>query len=223
MAELFVSYGDLETLVDQYISECSDNQRLKDNKAEILTALTCDFERNSNESIDNIISLWVNQIHEPSQILMGTRYIPISDVLLSFFRMALTSGFIDYVISFLSIGTIPSVTVSVSSSVAYGLWDIFNSVKKLDDWDFCVYMQAVTHFSKFKEFDIDVLKSWFPHGIPQKCNMHTSNWGCEYLDSDDNCNIFSEEKIQEALNSLLRKGLLLPKRENNKTIYKFKI
>ena len=224
MSEYYISYGDLERVIDKSIEETSENNRLTEHKAEIMAALTSNFKQSSPENINENISLWENQIKSPSQLLMGTRYVRISQILLEFLKVSFTSGIMDALIKFFAEGDVSgfSTPLSISSSIAFGIWDLFNSVKKLDDWDFCVYMQAVTHFREYKEFTYEELVSWFPDDDHKKCNMHTTTWECDFLDNDDMCSILQKDKVESSLNSLYDKGLLAFNKSNNKFIYKFK-
>ena len=62
MAEYYISYKELEKVIDQYIADSIDNAQLKEHKAEILAALTGDYEQNNWVSAKEMISLWENQI-----------------------------------------------------------------------------------------------------------------------------------------------------------------
>lgn len=75
MAEYYISYKELEKLIDQYIADSVDSVQLIEHKAEILAALTGDYEQNNWDSAKEMISLWENQIDKPSQLLLGSRYI----------------------------------------------------------------------------------------------------------------------------------------------------
>lgn len=221
MAEYYISYGDMEDLVDQYISEAENNDLLVKHRAAILAALTGDFEQNNLESAGEMVTLWENQIDKPSQLLLDTRYIRVQNIMLCFLKNALTSGLIDAAIIYATQGSVAGFTISVGSTIAFTLWELFNSVKKLDDWDFCIYMQALTHYRKNKEFMMDELLDWFPKGDPAICNMHNSTWDCDHLRDDDTCIMVSEKRIGDALQSLCDKGLLKRKTEGGKYTFKF--
>lgn len=220
MAEYYISYGDIENIVDQYISETRDNDLLVKHRAAILAALTGDFEQNNLESVGEMVSLWENQIDKPSQLLLGTRYIRVQHIMLCFLKNAFTSGLIDAVIMYASQGNSSGFTISVGSAVAFTLWDLFNSVKNLDDWDFCIYMQVLTHYRVNRDFTMDELLDWFPKGTPAICNMHNSTWDCDHF-RDDICIMVSEKRIGKALQSLCDKGLLKWEMEGGKYIFKF--
>ena len=223
MAEYYISYKELEHLLDTYISDVSDGIQLHEHKAEILSALTGDFEQGNGDSVKEMISLWENQIDSPSQLLLGTRYIQVQQIMLDFLKIACTSGFIDALITYISQGSFAGFTISVGSGIVVALWELFNSVKKLDDRDFCVYMQAVTHYREYSEFSVDDLKNWFPSGQHPVCNMHNNKWNCDYFEETSNiCKMLSDQKLEDALKSLYDKGLLMKRKDNRKYVFKFK-
>lgn len=223
MAEYYISYKELETLLDQYIEETSESALLVEHKAEILSVLTGDYERENWDSAKEMISLWENQIHTPSQLLLGSRYVRVQQIMLDFLRISCVSGFVDALIVYITQGNLTGFTVSVGSCIAVALWELFTTVKKLDDWDFCVYMQAVTHFREYKGFTVADLKSWLPEAGHPICNNHNQNFDCDYLDENtDTCKMIRMQKVEHALKSLYDKGLLMAGKEDQKYVFKFK-
>ena len=222
MAEYYISYEELEKLIDQYIEDSVDNVQLTEHKAEILAALTGDYEQNNWDFAKEMISLWENQINEPSQLLLSSRYIRVQQSMLDFLKVFCVSGLIDALIIYISQGSFAGFTVSVGSGITVALWELFAAVKKLDDWDFCIYMQATTHFREHSEFTMEELKSWLPNEENPVCNMHNNKWECDYLEENDSCDIICEDRIKQALKSLYDKGLLGLRKENHKYFYKFK-
>ena len=130
MAEYYISYKELEKVIDQYIADSIDNAQLKEHKAEILAALTGDYEQNNWDSAKEMISLWENQIEKPSQLLLGSRYIRVQQIMLDFLKVSCTSGLIDALILHISQGSFAGFTVSVGSGIAVALWELFTAVKK---------------------------------------------------------------------------------------------
>ena len=222
MAEYYMSYKELEMLFDQYIAEIPDNVQLLEHKAEILAALTGDYEQGNGDSVKEMISLWENQISKPSQLLLGTRYIQVQQAMLDFLKVSCASGLIDALIIYITQGSFAGFTISVGAGIAVALWELFATVKKLDDWDFCVYMQATTHFREHSEFTIDELKSWLPNVENPVCNMHNSTWDCDYLETTGDCNIIQTQQVEQALKSLYDKGLLMLRKDDHKYVFKFK-
>lgn len=224
MAEYYISYFDLEDFLTKLIDAegVNNKQFLKRNKAALLAALTGDFEDNSSSGVKNLVTLWHNFMSEPSQLRVCRKYIQIQSVLCDFLEIAITSGVIEYMMLYFVNPANAVFPLTGALSIAWGLWKIFSSIKELNDRDFCVYMQATTHFHTHKEFTIDELKSWFPNKMPLTCNMHNSTWNCDYLKSDDSCSILCDQKLDDAVKSLLEKGLLDKIENCEPKKYKFK-
>ena len=222
VAEYYISYKEMCDIVEEYISTAEQHDLLKQYKNEILAALTGDFGKGDLNSVQEMISLWENQEKKPSQLLLGTRYIRVQQSMMDFLEMLLTSGVADALIEYIAQGSFAGFTVSAGTSVAFALWKLFNNVKTLDDWDFCVYMQATTHFKAHKDFTLEDLKSWMPSSEHPICNMHNSKWDCDYwIEESDTCIIQENQKLTDAVNSLCDKGLLSRRKEDNKYIFKF--
>lgn len=225
MAEYYISYADLEDYLTNLINvkDVKNKRFLIGNRAAILAALTGDFEENSSSGVKNSVALWQNLISEPSQLIVCRKYIQIQSVLCDFLEIAINSGAIECMISFFDNPANTAFPLTGMLSIAWGLWKIFSSIKELDDRDFCVYMQATTHFREYKEFTIDELKSWFPNEATQICNMHNSTWDCKFLNCDDTCTMLCGQNLHKAIRSLLNKGLLVEiKKCDHKKKYKFK-
>lgn len=224
MAEYNITYEEIQEFVDEYINKSQDSENLKLHRSEILAAITArdESDREDNTSMKETIELWENQVGSPSELLLGTRYIVIKDSVIKFIKMALTSGLIDAIVKNPQ-NSMTGLTVGSVFGIVFSLIDIFKSVSELEDFDFCVYMQAVTHFREHREFTVNDMKQWFPHGSNINCNMHNSKWDCEHLLNDDTCNMLQRDYLKEALDSLCRKNLLTFKRKDAEWTYAFKI
>ena len=224
MAEYYISYKEMCDIVEEYISTAEQHNLLEQYKNEILAALTGDFGKGDLNSVQEMISLWENQEKKPSQLLLGTRYIRVQQSMMDFLGVLLTSGAADALIEYIAQGSFAGFTVSAGTSVAIALWKLFNNVKTLDDWDFCVYMQATTHFKAHKDFTLEDLRGWMPSSEHPICNMHNSKWDCDYwIEEGDTCIIQENQKLTDAVNSLCDKGLLSRRKDGDKYIFKFEI
>lgn len=223
MAEYYISYNDLRNITDEYIAQSESRDLLERYKAEILAALTGDFEQNNLDSAQEMITLWENQTQMPSQLLLGTRYIRVQQSMIDLLKTALTSGVIEAIILYETQGNSKGFTVSLGLSIAIKIWDLFNDAKTLDDWDFCIYMQAVTHFKKHKGFTMKEIREWMPTVSAPNCNMHNSTWNCDYLNDDDTCSIREEQKLDYAIKSLCDKELLAKSKDGNEYVFKFNV
>ena len=221
MAEYYMTYSEISNELDKYLSESKENSNIEKYKAEVLAAITGNYSQNDLDSVHQMVELWQNQIAQPSKLLFGHRYICVQSMMLSFLASACTSGLLVAIINSIATGNLSGFNISVGSSISIAIWELLNSVKKLDNWDFCIYMQAVTHFHQYKKFSESDLISWFPDNS-SACNMHNDKWDCDYLNDNDTCNMLSEQHIKESLDSLCSKNLLKKEKENGIYVYQFK-
>ena len=224
MAEYKMSYDELQGFIDEAINNSHGNKdKLLSHKAEILTALTGVFadEPMANQKEQNqLMELWTNQQGEKSKLLLGKRYIRIYDGMLAFLEAFLTGGFCDVVLDMvLGVPFPAAITVGAVSSVVSVIVKIFSEAASLEDFDFCLYMQAVTHFYEKKEFSMDDIISWYPSG--STCNMHNSKWDCCHVVPNDKCGVNIKD-IDDIVKSLYDKGILNCRHEGNKKMYSIK-
>lgn len=222
MAEYYISYSDLENVLSKFIAKSTNQEFLTEHKSEMLAALTGNFEENNSDAVKNLVSFWENQIEEPAQLLVGRKYILMQSVLCDFLEMAITSGAVETMILFFMRSGNVFFPLTGTLSIAFGLWKVFSSVKELDDDDFCVYMQTMTHYREYKKFTKDDLMLWFPNGNFPKCNMHNSTWNCEFLGRDDTCSMVCANNLDKSIKALIDKGLLVKEKVNDGIEYKFK-
>lgn len=216
-----MSYDELQNFIDEAINKSyGDKDKLLSHKAEILTALTGVF---ADESIANqkeqnqLMELWTNQQGEKSQFLLGKRYIRIYDGMLAFLEAFLTGGLCDAILDVaLGVSLPASLTVGAVSSVVTVIVKVFSEAAKLEDFDFCLYMQIVTHFYEKKEFSKDDIMLWYPSGCD--CNMHISKWDCCHTEPNDKCGV-KEKDIDEIIQSLYDKGILDYRHESDNKMY----
>lgn len=217
MAEYSMTYEELKNFIDECIDNSESRVNLSKHKAEILAAITTDVNDENSSDIKEVLSLWENQIGMPSELLLGTRYISIKDCVITFIEVACCSGLVDAIIS---AEPVEQITVGVLSGVVWPLIHLFTSVSSLNDLDFCIYMQAVSHFKEHKPFTEKDLLDWFPHGENLTCNIDNPKWDCEFIENDE-CTIIAEGGIEHALDSLMEKGLLKKERHDKQNFYKF--
>lgn len=216
MGEYYMNYMELSDVIDTYIEESKTKDALKPYRAAIMSALTVDSDPQNRDTERESIALWGNQDPNHSEALWGRKYIPVNSIMLSFIKIALKAGLIDAIISKIT-GNSYQPTMSVSSCIAIAseIRNIISSIKTLDNGDFCVFMQAVTHFGEKNAFSESDLRSWMPTDIRPVCNMHNDTWECSYLgEDDDRCSIREGNKLRDAINSLLKKGILIPETEH---------
>lgn len=225
MAEYNMSYEEVKGFVDDVVSQPETSDGIKTYRAEILAALTAKDDQDYEFiSVKESLELWENQIGTPSELLLGTRYIIVKDSLLSFIEVTATSGALDAIILAFSNPENPMIgmSISVAASIVSGLIELFQSISRLEDHEFCVYLQAVSHFRTHKKFTLQDLQEWFPHGQRNKCNMHNTKWQCEHILEDDICGMLQGSHLMEALVSLEKKKVLKSEHRSGQIIYMFR-
>lgn len=225
MAEYYLTYKEFSEYIDECISSSiGDKKILEEHKSEIMAAFLSENESNSlerNESIQNMVELWQNQFSNPSELLLGKRYVTIQSGMMEFLKTFITSGIIEEIIIPIQTQTPMEIGITTSIAIALAIYEVFSKTQKLDDWDFCVFLQARTHFCQNEEFSKRELLEWFPNGSNLTCNMHNSIWRCSYyLEASDNCDI--RANVERAIASLLQKEILkITSYRSNEELYQF--
>ena len=226
MAEYYMSYQDILDEVEKFIKEAPEEnqENLNKYKAQIMAAITADYE-DQEIQMEDVTQLWQNQLTKKSEMRIGHKYICVQKIMLDFLQIFINSGLADALIISLTTRhplVMPSPSLSASTGVAIALWDLFQSVKNLDDWDFCIYFQALTHFREHKDFTLEELKEWIPSAEKKQCNMHTHEWTCtHYSKNDDSCDLHENMSLNCALKSLLDKKILVMKNNETGPVYCF--
>lgn len=227
MAEYRMTYLDAKKFIDECADKSSTPELIKSHSPEILAALTAktsvDYGMNE-KSLDETVTLWRNQIGNPSELLLGTKYFSIKSSMIELVEGMAGSGILDLIVSNCVAGAplvFQGITVGTIANLAITLEHIFKVASDLEDHDFCVYMQATTHFREYREFTQDDLLRWFPNEPDNICNMHNSTWDCEYYINDDKCDMLKNGHLDCALASLKGKEILSLKRKNGKDYYSF--
>lgn len=180
MAEYRMTYLDAKKFIDDCADKSSTPELIKSHSPEILAALTAktSVDCGMNEkSLDETVTLWKNQIGNPSELLLGTKYFSIKSSMIELVEGMAGSGILDLIISNCVAGvpfSFQGITVGAIANLVITLEHIFKAASDLEDHDFCVYMQATTHFREYREFTHDDLVHWFPDEPDNICNMHNS-------------------------------------------------
>ena len=227
MAEYRMTYLDIKNYVEECADKSSASELIREHLPEILAAVTAkanDDQEISKVVLNDTVTLWRNQIGSPSEIVLGTKYFSIKSNIIELIGAMISSGIMDTVILNCLSGSeciFQGITMGAVTGVASTLIQILKSASNLEDHDFCVYMQATTHFREYKEFTKDDLLQWFPHKPNTTCNMHNSKWDCEYYTEDEECEMLQDGHLDFALASLKEKKILDAKRKDRKDYYSF--
>lgn len=152
MAEYYMTYSEISNELDKYLSESKENSNIEKYKAEVLAAITGNYSQNDLDSVHQMVELWQNQIAQPSKLLFGHRYICVQSMMLSFLASACTSGLLDAIINSIATGNLSGFNISVGSSISIAIWELLNSVKKLDNWISVFICRPLLTFINIKNF-----------------------------------------------------------------------
>ena len=226
MSEYNMSYEELKDFIDKLMHQSDSSSHLEKYQAAILAALTAkdDVTVNNEVAVKEAVELWENQLGTPSALLLGTRYIVIKDSLLQFLQIAVTSGALEAMLQFILNPENSQTVMSLSEgvNVVQGLISIFKNASKLENHDFCVYLQVIANSCRYKNFTLENMQEWFPHGDNNQCNMNPKKWTCDYLLEDGSCNMIKGNNIEAALASLVRKNVLQCQNKEPQKVYTFK-
>lgn len=75
MAEYHMTYEEIASIVDEAIGKAEKQENLRTYQSAIMAAITGNYEQDNYKEVSEMITLWDNMILQPSQLLLGTRYI----------------------------------------------------------------------------------------------------------------------------------------------------
>lgn len=210
-----MNYETLEKYIDDCIQNSSQEDFYNQYKAVILSSLSASASDESKEEIRETITMWQNQIDEGySQMLFGNRYLSIQSVVLELMKLIIEKGTLRKIIEKLS-G--PSQEIISIEDVYDTLKTIISCMKKLEGEDICVAYQVVKRIGYIRDFTISDIYETLPLEDNSVCNlMQTSVYEeCEFYNHEDNiCTIRSENKVEAAVESLLKKKVLVKSSDN---------
>lgn len=216
MAEYLMTYEEIASVVEEAIEKAENRENLRACQPIIMAAITGDYEQKNPEETSKMIDLWKNTIAEPSQLLLGTRYIRISEIMIEIIRQALISGLVDNLIISHTGGEPLGFSAALAAEMVFALYDLFTRASKLERDEHCIYLQAMAHYHQHKAFTEDDLVDWFPHGENAACNIHNPalSLQCDHRQNGDFCGM-DRQKINDALRHLVSKGILKPKEDDD--------
>lgn len=238
-AEYYMSYEQLNEMFTQLRSSIEEEYKgekefLDKNLSIILAALTSREDTRQKRAYKENYELWENIISNPSQGALDHIKVTLQGKVLGTVYLMCSVGFFYEMGQVFSAPITPETAIPLAVSAAGtvgALVAFLQVVNTLEDDDFCIYMQALTHFRKHKKFSVDEMLEWFPHGDNRVCNMHNSDWQCDYWDREtDLCNMCWDEensretqaKVQNAIDNLTNnKKLLIREKIDGKYFYRF--
>lgn len=206
MAVFEVSRDYLEKFIDQKIET---NKTLIDFREELIDVLvtnTSDIDFVGDCDDDN----WPFEKKEPTQFyIRDSRYhIRIKDLVVDFFENVFTGSLLDAMLFWFGLSTAASVsTIAITKEFILFVKRVIKEyVIKLDNSEFCIYLQIITHLKEHTAFTFEELLLWLPKNDGDLCNMQTNKWLCPYK-GQNQCRI-DEEEVKKILKRLLSKDIL---------------
>lgn len=186
---------------DKYLDEIiPEDSEFKPIKNEIINIIFLDAEICIERELND--GYWPNESEDSANLYIpGQRYhIRITDFAIDFFENVVSGRLVNDIVQ---LYTLFADNQNAMGGVFAGI-DIILFTKhlikkhivKMNDIEYCVYMQAITHLAEHGEFSLDDVISWFRIN----CTMH-SKWECS-LRKDDNCLL--SEKGREYLVEVLK-------------------
>ncbi len=209
MAVFEVTQDYLEKFVDTQIEK---NQKLKDFREDLIDMLVCNTPDISDVTPEDkeCESSWPYEKKEPTQLyIRDSRYhIRIKDLVIDFFENVFTGALLDAMLFWFGIsdmGAVSSIGIT-REFILFVKRVVKEYVVKLDNTNFCIYLQIITHLKEHQEFSVDELKEWLPKPIEESCNMHTDKWNCADMIEGKCC--FNQDTLKELLQKMESKNII---------------
>lgn len=174
MAVYEVTRKDIQDKITEIFNKYNvDDQSLKEELIKILSnneLPDCEFDEGDSFIFDK---------KTPSQLyLRDSRYhIRIKDIVIAFVEDLFLKKIINVITG------ISDPNMDIGSIIILIKKIIKDYVVKLDESNYCIYLQAITHLSEHKGFTCKEIIEWLPK-YGGKCNMHSDNWTCPYREND---------------------------------------
>ncbi len=186
------------------------NSKFKSMKEDIINIVFLDVDVSSNLHKGYTNGYWSNESKDPSQLYLKDKkyHIRVKDLVLDFFKHIISGELLQAISELYSesqteVNVFKAATCGIEV-IVYIKHLLKDYIVKLDDKEYCIYLQLVTHFMEHKEFSIGDIKRWLPD---QKCNMHTK-WNCPYR-INDKCEI-ADEQIFDIIQQMVKRNILSP-------------
>lgn len=209
MAVFEVTREYLEEFVDAQIEK---NQEFRDFREDLIDMLTSNTVDSSDFALEDIRdeNSWPYEKKEPTQLyIRDSRYhIRIKDVVVDFLENVLSGALLDAMLHYfgLSSGAEASLKDITVDFILFVKRVIKEYVVKLDNTEFCIYLQIITHLKEHQEFSAEEIKGWLPAGVGRRCNMPTDKWACPDL-NDGACG-FDADKLNKILEKMEKKNII---------------
>lgn len=201
----------------QYLGEFVDaqiekNQKLKDFREDLIDMLASNTPDPNDFMLEDTgnESSWPYEKKEPTQLyIRDSRYhIRIKDLVVDFFENVFTGALLDAMLFWFGLSSVAEVSsIGITKDFILFVKRVVKEyVIKLDNTEFCIYLQAITHLKEHQEFSIDEIKGWLPVGVGSLCNMYTDKWNCP--DLNHGMCYFTVDKLEGILQKMVSKNII---------------
>ncbi len=209
MAVFEVTREYLGKFVDAQIEK---NQRLKDFREDLVDMLASNTPDPGDFRLEDMEneSSWPYEKKEPTQLyIRDSRYhIRIKDLVVDFFENVFTGALLDAMLFWFGLSSVAECSsIGITKDFILFVKRVVKEyVIKLDNTEFCIYLQAITHLKEHQEFSVDEIKGWLPAGVGSLCNMSTDKWNCS--DRISGKCYFAIDKLDKILQKMVSKNII---------------
>lgn len=205
MAIYEVSKSYLEQFVDVQIEKNTDFSEYRNELIDMLVNNEPEIDVNMyNEDV------WPFEKREPTQFYVkNSRYhIRIKDLVVDFFENIFAGFLLEPMLVWFGIVSGAGVAgVGITGEFIFFLRRVIKEyVVKLDNTEFCLYLQIITHLREHQEFSLEDIKKWLPESIGDECNMSTEKWNCPSKDQGK-CKI-DKNNVEIILKKMVLKNII---------------
>lgn len=205
MAIYEVSRSYLEQFVNAQIEKNKDFSEYRNELIDMLVNNEQEIDVNTDKE-----DVWPFEKKEPSQLyIRDSRFhIRIKDLVVDFFENIFTGFLLEPMLTWFGIVSGSGVAV-VGITGAFILFlkrVIKEYVVKLDNTEFCLYLQIIIHLKEHQEFSAEKIKEWLPEYIGDECNMFTEKWICPSKDQGK-CKI-DKNNVEKILQKMVSKKII---------------
>lgn len=209
MAVYEVTKTEVEKFIDRHIK---DKEEFIEYREDLIDMLICDTNEISEQSksIDGYDErVWPFEKKEPTQLyIRDSKYhIRIKDIVVDFIENILCGSLLEPMLGWFGMVSEIAVPATVTTQFIFFVKRVVKEyVVKLDNTDFCVYLQIIVHLKEKSDFNINDIQEWMPRIEENDCNMSTSKWQCKYLNSSI-CYI-TKDDIENILKRMVAKNII---------------
>lgn len=205
MAIYEVSRSYLEQFVDAQIEKNTDFSEYRNELIDMLVNNEPEIDVNTDTE-----DVWPFEKKEPTQFYVrDSRYhIRIKDLVVDFFENIFAGFLLEPMLVWFGIVNGAGVAgVGITGAFIFFLRRVIKEyVVKLDNTEFCLYLQIITHLREHQEFSVEDVKDWLPESIGDECNMSTEKWNCPSKDQGK-CKI-DKNNVEKILQKMVSKNII---------------